>query len=269
MLLSTFNPRLTYRLLEKHKLIRLWLEEIRNVTSEQERLNIYLEEVSSLVEPAERFLLPAFSRSIYDHKDRFYYQQELNIFDIKQGDKVLDIGSGGYPFSLATHLADLYEYDTTHRVETLVKDDRPLVICDICNLPFEDREFDFIYCSHVLEHVSHPEKACEEMMRVGRRGYIETPTRLSDVMFNFTKLQNHHRWHINLLNDTLIFHEWRDGEQRDTGTDAFFAMFHSKYTNPFQELVHRNRELFVNMLTWEGRFAYYVFNKNGKLIASG
>ena len=39
-------------------------------------------------------------------------------------------------------------------------------------------------------------EACREIMRIGGRGYIETPTRTSDIMFNFTKLKGHHRLEI-------------------------------------------------------------------------
>ncbi|MDB9308489.1 hypothetical protein PN478_01160 [Dolichospermum circinale CS-534/05] len=38
-------------------------------------------------------------------QERFSYQKQYINFDIKEGEKVLDIGSGGYPFPLATHLA--------------------------------------------------------------------------------------------------------------------------------------------------------------------
>ena len=57
-----------------------------------------------------------------------------------------------------------------HRVEPLVKDGRPFRVVNIENTPYDDKEFDFVYCSHVLEHVSEPARACEELMRIGKRG---------------------------------------------------------------------------------------------------
>ena len=83
-------------------------------------------------------------------------------------------------------------------------------------LPYCNGAFDFVYCSHVLEHVTDPASACEELMRVGRRGYIETPTRMSDIMFNYTHLRDHHRWHVNRIGTTLVFMEWESAERRDT-----------------------------------------------------
>lgn len=40
------------------------------------------------------------------------------------------------------------------------------VKADICNLPFQDNEFDFIICNHVLEHIPDDTKAMEELYRV-------------------------------------------------------------------------------------------------------
>ncbi len=37
---------------------------------------------------------------------------------------------------------------------------------DICNLPFPDNEFDFIFCNHVLEHIPNDTKAMQELYRV-------------------------------------------------------------------------------------------------------
>lgn len=50
--------------------------------------------------------------------------------------------------------------------------DSPLadVQADICNLPFEDNEFDVIFCNHVLEHIPDDEKAMAELYRVMKPG---------------------------------------------------------------------------------------------------
>lgn len=203
-----------------------------------------------------------------DPNDKSALLQKYVTFDIRPGEKVLDIGSGGYPFPLATHLADLYEQETTHRMENLVRDARPFTKCDVQNLPFADKEFDFIYCSHLLEHVPDPAKACEELMRVGKRGYIETPTKTSDIMFNFLYLEKHHKWHVNALDNTLVFMEWLPSERKSTGTKYFKRQLFSRWDNPFQRLVMENNHLFNNMFLWKDKFYYYVINKDGKLIAT-
>lgn len=198
---------------------------------------------------------------------RYSYQTRWIDFGIKPGDSVLDIGSGQDPFPLATHLADRYEEKTSHRTNTeLVRDERPFTPCNIEDMPFQDKQFDFVYATHVLEHVDSPAKACRELMRIARRGYIETPTRTSDIMFNHLYLKDHHKWHINLVNETLIFMEYTDQEKNtNTGCNTFFNDLHSSDFNHFQELFHNNQQLFNNMFLWEDQFYYYVFNKLGRL----
>ena len=154
----------------------------------------------TLLEKINEVLIAKFNIQINRHKrknkvyDDRSYQFEYIDFQIKKGESVIDIGSGSYPFRYATHLVDLFSQDNFHRGgEQLVRDGRPLIIANIDNLPYGDNMFDFVYCSHVLEHAENPAKACQEIMRVGKRGYIETPTRTSDIMFNFAYI---HKWHI-------------------------------------------------------------------------
>lgn len=45
-----------------------------------------------------------------------------------------------------------------------------MINTDVINIAFPDETFDFIYCSHVLEHVEEDEKALREMRRVLRVG---------------------------------------------------------------------------------------------------
>lgn len=227
-----------------------------------------LNKIKSIIKNYLPFQVSFLHRGRGSELDRFSYQNKYVNFDIKEGSKVLDIGSGGYPFPLATHLADLYEGETSHRADKLIRDDRPFTNCNVESTPFADKEFDFVYCSHVLEHLSNPAKACEELMRIGKRGYIETPAKSSDIMFNFTKIHDHHRWHTQVLDQTLVFIEWKDSELRDLGSDYFYNQFNSNWKNPFQELMHNHRDLFVSMLLWEDKFNYIVINKKGKIISS-
>ena len=53
------------------------------------------------------------------------------------------------------------EYTTTDSKSPLAD-----VKADICNLPFKDNEFDYIFCNHVLEHIPDDTKAMSELFRV-------------------------------------------------------------------------------------------------------
>ncbi|HKT35406.1 MAG TPA: class I SAM-dependent methyltransferase [Nitrospira sp.] len=249
--------------------IRVYQSLVRKVGSSitlEDRREVLREEMCDTIEPTERFLVPRFVSVYGKEQDRYYaYQQPHIAVEFRKGDRVLDVGSGGSPFPHATHLAELYMGGTSHRYGPFRSEGLPVQVCDIGRLPYRNGAFEFVYCSHVLEHVSDPASACEELMRVGKRGYIETPTRMSDIMFNYTHLQDHHRWHINRVGTTLLFMPWEAAERRDTHVNEFFHMAKSKYTNPFQELFRRHRDFFVNMMCWEGRFSYYVIDKEGHL----
>ena len=61
-------------------------------------------------------------------------------------------------------------------------------------LPFKDKEFDFIIASHVIEHVDDISYFLNELTRIGKKGYIEVPTRLEDnLVFENKKA---HLWHL-------------------------------------------------------------------------
>jgi SAM-dependent methyltransferase len=51
-----------------------------------------------------------------------------------------------------------------------------MVHCDLTDLAFEDAEFDFVLCNHVLEHVPDDAAAMREMLRVLRPGGIAVLT---------------------------------------------------------------------------------------------
>ena len=104
----------------------------------------------------------------------------------KKCTRVLDIGCGFNSFAKATHLID-YVDNSTHYPgkEFLVVD-----LNRIERLDFEDGYFDFVYCSHVLEHLENPGKIIREISRIGRAGYIEVPTKLEDNLFSLDGLRD-------------------------------------------------------------------------------
>lgn len=92
---------------------------------------------------------------------------------IPQGASVLEIGPGHMPFARATASVDFQDGDgaqTRYR-------------CDMATekLPLPDKSFDFIYCRHVLEDMWNPFNLIQEMSRVGRAGYIETPSPIAEM----------------------------------------------------------------------------------------
>lgn len=87
---------------------------------------------------------------------------------------VLEVGSGGSPYFRSNVLIDAYEQTRERHWVPFVKD-RPSVLGVGEALPFKDKAFDFVIASHVLEHSAEPEKFIQELQRVAKAGYIETP----------------------------------------------------------------------------------------------
>jgi hypothetical protein len=92
--------------------------------------------------------------------------------------RVLEIGPGHNPFAGVTHLLERNIADGRERGghALVVPTAARLILGEATLLPFAGASFDFVYASHILEHVEAPEAACREIMRVGRAGYIETPS---------------------------------------------------------------------------------------------
>jgi len=200
--------------------------------------------------------------------DRYsLYQSRFYNFSIKASDKVLDVGSGNIPFHLATHMVDITtENDNFGRAGVAFKhvDGIPIYECNLEKLPFEDNEFDFVYCSHVLEHVTDPDKACAELMRVGKRGFIESPTRGKDIWLNSAKISNH-RWAIEKDNNKLIFTEYSPEEIEGLQNDILMNMHVAPQTareKAFSALIYLKADKINTMLLWEGSFEFTIHRRH-------
>ncbi len=99
--------------------------------------------------------------------------------------KVLDIGCGYRAHTKANVIADIQDFSNYYKEKKFVqiKDKR---------LPFNDKEFDFVIASHVIEHVEDFEFFIKELERISSKGYIELPSRLGDNLVFENK--NDHIW---------------------------------------------------------------------------
>ena len=197
--------------------------------------------------------------------NRFDYQKHYVKFDIQSDDQVLDIGSGGYPFPSATVLTDRFLENSPYRSELLVRDNKPFLLSDIHELPFRDKGFDFVYCAHVLEVVKNPLRACAEIMRVGKRGFIETPTAGKDMLFAWAR--NLQKWHVVDIGRNLCFFEYSERQLDGIGSPIWRDRIRSEWCNPFQEVFYKNQDIFNVMFTWENQFSVFVFRLDGTVQA--
>ena len=88
---------------------------------------------------------------------------------LKDFDKILEVGPGERPFSLANYFVDVVERENSFQLD-LDKD----------KFDLSDGYFDFAYTRHVFEDIQNPDFAFNELKRVSKFGFIETPSPLSE-----------------------------------------------------------------------------------------
>lgn len=175
---------------------------------------------------------------------------------IQAGERVLDIGGGHSPLPEATVVVE-YNLKSGHdRDGHVVALDSRYVEGDAQDLQFPDQDFDFAYASHVFEHVRDPGMACKEMMRVARRGYIETPRKMTELVAGYPS----HRWLVDVIDGVLTFE--RRWFIESPFQNAFLAHVHNYAGARDQALVHFRNQICVQF-PWEGAFAFKIVERPG------
>lgn len=197
------------------------------------------------------------------HSSRSEYQQHFVKFDIPEGYRVLDIGSGGDPFPHATVLAERFLEPSQHRIAPFKSDGRPVVLCDVQQLPFSSKSFDFVYCAHVLEHVDDPIQAAREVIRVGKGGYVETPHFMSDALFAWAK--GMHKWFVQSIDNRLVFFEYDARRAEGIRSSAWHDVIFGSQYHPLQDVFAESKDIFAVMFLWDNSFAVDVYYCDGRL----
>lgn len=139
-----------------------------------------------------------------DETMKFRNPMSSSDLTIHRGDRVLEIGPGHNPFYRADVVLEKFIDTNYHRCgDVKVYDHQVFYHADGGNLPFKDKEFDYIYCSNVLEHVEDPVAFLKELSRVGKRGYIETPSIIGESFFP----KESHKWCIADIDGQLVLYE--------------------------------------------------------------
>ena len=83
---------------------------------------------------------------------------------INKNDKVLEIGPGHNPTYRSNVIAEKFIDTNYHRCgDVKIYPHQTFVHADGEKLPFKDKEFDYVICNQVLEHVEHPEAFVKEL----------------------------------------------------------------------------------------------------------
>ena len=94
---------------------------------------------------------------------------------IKPDAKVLEIGPGFEPLPQATHFCGWTDEEAS-RLKNYTK-----VNVSEERLPYADNEFDFVYLRHVIEDLWNPINCLNEISRIAKEGWIETPSPLCEM----------------------------------------------------------------------------------------
>lgn len=116
----------------------------------------------------------------------------------------LDIGSGNVPRHGENFVyADRFIEKSYHRgyTEVVIPEGHDFVKCDIHFLPFKDKVFNTVVCSHVLEHINNPEQGKKEINRVGDGYEIVLPHPVWEYMFALFNAETAHKWIAYNLDD--------------------------------------------------------------------
>lgn len=162
--------------------------------------------------------------------------------EIKDDWLVLDIGSGHNPHPRANILADRYLEENIDRSGKPIRvDEKRLFIADAQCLPFKSKVFDYIIASHIVEHVENPEEFCRELMRIGKRGYIETPSKIGELLLT----EPFHKWYVYAKGSVLVFERKRNNKPL---SEVFYRIFYFDITR----VEHKT-------LTFSNRYIHTIF----------
>ena len=165
-----------------------------------------------------------------------------NTLSKKANWKIVDIGCGYSANKNASVIADIQDLSNFYKGKKFTKISGK-------KLPFNDKEFDFVIASHVIEHVEDFEFFIKELERISPRGYIELPTRLGDNLVFENK--NDHIWWFTF----------------DDVSNQIIASKRNQLIGPLitvsmNELLAKIfRESFVLELAWEEKIDYKIDNQ--------
>lgn len=175
--------------------------------------------------------------------------RRINHPEIKRNFLVVDIGSGGSPNPRADVACDFMDEDLERSDD--LKIDRPFVWVDVEKLPFKEKIFDYSIFSHVLEHIQNPKGALEEIQRVSRAGYIETP----NAFYEFAIPHVYHFSRCTVIDGKLTVN--MKAKWEDTLGDEYFDV-KKDMNKGWWDLHKLNAQSLLTMYKWKGEINYEI-----------
>lgn len=192
-----------------------------------------------------------------------------NITSIRPQDKVLEVGPGGSPHFRSNAFLEL-RFDSDHEklrqrgnvIQEPRFGSRPVYYYDEGKFPFMNGEFDYVICSHVIEHVPDPESFLGEIFRVEGRGYLEYPLVTYEYLYNFDVHLNFVKFDIEqrilryLPKHETTFHEF----------SSVCALFNKMLAKGWDDLCSTNKRIFFEGIEFNQPFVVQKTYELEKLL---
>lgn len=194
------------------------------------------------------------------------------IISIRRGDRVLEIGPGSSPHPRSNAFLELdfdSKQDKILQRGGVLKDadfgNRPVHYYDGDKFPFAANEFDYVICSHVIEHVADPASFMNEVFRVGSgRGYLEYPLITYEYLYDFDV----HLHFVKFDSETGVL---RYLPKSDTAFHEFAAvssLFNKTLESGWSDLCAANKQLFFEGFEFNQPFAIEKTRELERLLPS-
>lgn len=173
---------------------------------------------------------------------------------IKPNDWVLDVGCGHAPFWRANVGIDFLPIESLQLLwDGLKVKQRPaqIVRCDFsrCHLPFADKSFDFVFCRHTIEDMADPFFLMCEMNRVGKAGYIETPSPIAELVRGVDGFKNGNEWRGYHHHRQIV---WVVGDQLQVVSKYPIVEALEFTEDALEDALRRGPELWNSYYLWTG-----------------
>lgn len=175
---------------------------------------------------------------------------------IKKNERVLEVGSGHNPHYRSDVIVEKFIDSNDHRCgDVKIYPHQTFVHADGNDLPFGDKEFDYVICNQVLEHTEDPARFIEEQCRVAKRGYMETPSLIGEWLFPKAS----HKWVILEIDDKLVlFEKSKMPGNYGNNYGELFLNYLPYQSLPYKLLWFTEGNLMINRYEWKDNIDFIV-----------
>ena len=176
------------------------------------------------------------------------------IQSISSSDRVLEIGPGGTPHPRADEFLE-WEFDDPTVAKGQrghappLETEKPIHFYSGETFPFETNAFDYVICSHVLEHVPDVDCFVAELTRIASRGYLEFPTIYYDYLYDFPE----HPTYVFYNGNTI--HWMPKSESCLAAFNPVTKFFYASLVAGHTSLIEALKPCFFQGFEWQGAIA--------------